>query len=43
MMGVFIVKKFKKVCTDYRHAIPLIVYGIIYMMYGAIGAHLLPA
>lgn len=31
MMGVFIVKKFKKVCTDYRHAIPLIVYGIIYM------------
>lgn len=31
MMGVFIVKKLKKFYTSYRHAIPLIIYGIIYM------------
>ncbi|MCH5275433.1 MAG: serine/threonine protein phosphatase [Lachnospiraceae bacterium] len=29
--GVFIVKKLKQFYTDYRHAIPLIVYGIVYL------------
>lgn len=31
MMGVFIVKKLKTFYENYRHAIPLIIYGIIYM------------
>lgn len=31
MMGVFIVKKLKTLYTNYGHAIPLIIYGIIYM------------
>ncbi len=31
MMGVIIVEKLKKFYTDYRHGIPLIIYGIIYL------------
>lgn len=35
MMGVFIVKNLKKLYTNYRHGIPLIIYGIIYLSWFA--------